>query len=277
MFKKMINQFDKIVKPKEVRGIQDLEQFKLNQAELQEEFEDAFKNDKGYTPEQLANDLTSNFKYDFTKKSFKLRFNDYVGKPKAVSKYVRHEILTHLIYIIFMITFGLLSFIALKMESFFLFIQPVTLKTLIALTSFITCTSIISVIYKSVRISRYPNVYGILFGFRLSKVRVHRSIYTFIKREKPNALGDYAPSYYNWDYDSDKGFVAKQNRELIRHDDVKDQINDLAYSSNEHFIMTIHLLMLNHDIEKFNELNDEFDTAKLATKEGIDIWLNFFA
>lgn len=271
MFKKMINQFDKIVKPKEVRGIQDLEQFKLNQAELQEEFEDAFKNDKGYTPEQLANDLTSNFKYDFMKKSFKLRFNDYVGKPKAVSRYVRHEILTHLIYIIFMIVFGLLSFIALKMESFFLFIQPVTLKTLIALTSFIACTSIISVIYKSVRISRYPNVYGVLFGFRLSKVRVHRSIYTFVKRNQPNALGEYAPSYYNWDYDSNKGFIAKQNRELIRHDDVKDQINDLAYSSNEHFIMTIHLLMLNHDIEKFNELNDEFDTAKLATKEDIDI------
>jgi hypothetical protein len=271
MFKKMINQFDKIVKPKEVRGIQDLEQFKLNQAELQEEFEDAFKNDKGYTPEQLANDLTSNFKYDFMKKSFKLRFNDYVGKPKAVSRYVRHEILTHLIYIIFMIVFGLLSFIALKMESFFLFIQPVTLKTLIALTSFITCTSIISVIYKSVRISRYPNVYGILFGFRLSKVRVHRAIFTFIKRNKPNALGDYAPSYYNWSYDHDKGFVAKEKRELINHDDVKDEINDLAYSSNEHFIMTIHLLMLNHDIEKFNELNDEFDTAKLATKEDIDI------
>lgn len=271
MLKKIINQIDKIAKPKEVRDIQNLEKFKLNQAELQEEFEDAFNNDKGYTSDQLANDLVSNFKYDFTKKTFKLRFNDYVGKPKAVSKYVRHEILTHLVYIVFMAIFGLLAFTALKMESFFLFIQPITLKTLIVLTSIITITSIISVIYKSARISRYPNVYGILFGFRLSKVRVHRAIFTFIKRNKPNALGDYAPSYYNWSYDHGKGFVAKEKRELISHDDVKDEINDLAYSSNEHFIMTIHLLMLNDDIEKFNELNDEFDTAKLATKEDIDI------
>ena len=271
MLQKIVDLIDKYTKPESVRNIQDLEEFKAKQSDLQKDFEDAFENNTGYTKEQLVNDLTSNFKTSFFQRTFRLRFNDYMGKPKAVSRYVRLEILTQLIYIIFMITFGLLAFTALKMEAYFLFVQPITLKVIIVLTSLISIASIINVIYKAARISRYPNVYGIMFGFRLSKVRVHRAIFTFIKRNQPNELGDYAPSYYNWAYDEDKGFVAKEKKELIRHDDIKDEISDLAYSSNEHFIMTVHLLLLNNDIGKFKKLNDEYDTAKMALDEDIDI------
>ena len=215
--------------------------------------------ERGVSQEELCEDVMSNMSNEYKAHQFKKRFEIYFGKEKALTSYIMNEIVFKLIIVLLslILTFPLLVTAYFREE----LISKSILTTMSIIFLVIAFQQTLAMSYRLIAILKYPNIYGILFGWKASKVMVSNTQLLLIKRKQQSKLGDYAPAYYDFKYEDHK-FQFKHPQKLTLYNHNLQGATRYTLGTEEHCFVTLHNLIRQKRIDQFKEYNAEFDTAK---------------
>lgn len=220
--------------------------------------------DQGVTEDDICQDIMSNMKNEYKAHQFKKRFKTYFGKEKALSTFIMNELIFRIVVvmIILIISVPLLVLVYYQHE----LMSKSILITLTAVFLLIAFQQTLAFAYKSIAILKYPNIYGILFGWKADKTFASNTQLMLIKRKRSNSLGSYAPAYYDFKYENGR-FQLQHQQELTLYNNDLEGVTRYTLGTEEHCLTTLHHLVRQDRISKFNILNSEFETAKLVVKD----------
>ena len=232
-----------------------------------QQFKEKIENE-GITQQDISDDIVSNLGQNFKANQVEKRFNQYFGKEKALSSFIMNELIFRLpIAFLSMMFVLLLTFIVYQSNNND---RQITLITMIVILSFISIQQTLSFIYYATSILRRPNIYGIIFGWKSDQVLTSNTQLLLIKRSQENALGQYAPAYYDFEYDGSL-FKLKNYKNVEEYHTNMKGVNHYTLGTEEHCFVTLHKLVREHKHNQFKELNKEFSDVAYKALENDQI------
>lgn len=203
-----------------------------------------------YNYEQVRDDLSHQFKTNFFKYIFKRHFDDYMGRSDAMKQYLKVEVLGMYVFVL----------IAILMTCGFYYmryhISPFNDHKimsdiaigLVFLAIFVTIFIFMLATYNAIRVLRYKNIYGILFGLLPTHYLMHSMQYTYVLKNDKIIIPIYFSINVN---ETDFDQIYFDNTDILSHDLRNDIMQD-QYDSNERFINTLHYVLIEHKLRQFD-------------------------
>lgn len=217
-----------------------------------------------YSYQKIRNDLSKNFKFKFFRDIFRRHFDDYMGRKDALKRYIIVEI------------FGMMTFVIIGLIMMCIFIymrynvNPFNVNKymgylangFIYLSIFVTVFIFSLVVYNVLRILKHKNIYGILFGMKSGNYLMHRLQYTYVKNDSNIIM----PIYFTINIDqTDFDQIIFDNKNILS-DQLRDQIMEEQFDSNERFINMLHNVLIESKYKKFNDQFKDLSAFKSLEK-----------
>lgn len=207
--------------------------------------------DQQYTYSQIRDDLSNQFKTNFFRYIFRRHFDDYLGRSDAMKRYITVEVFgMYLFFLIGLIMIFIFYYMRYHVSPFnnhqimgYIAFTFIMLAILITLFIFLLAT------HNWIRILRYKNIYGILFGLFPSNYLMHPLQYTYVI----DSYRTIMPIYFSINLiETDFDQITFDNIDILSKDMMQDIMKD-QFDSNERFINTMHNILIENKMKVFHE------------------------
>lgn len=220
--------------------------------------------DHQYSYEKIRDDLCRQFKTKFHKDIFKRHFDDYVGKRHPIKKYILVEVLGMLVFfIISLLITALIIYARLNISPFN---SMTILKIIMSVSGIIgivfTIIILFLALFNAFRIMKHPNIFGILYGHRLSNYLIHPLQYTYVLDRHQSVI----PIYFTLNINElDFSHMTFDNHDIIDKKHVND-IMEQQYDNNESFIVFLHEALIEAQRREFNQQTQHLNAFNILKK-----------